>query len=269
MNDSLPMTEMFRVCSQVLDDARCPLHYRELTRRALAAMKRDERHVDFGRQVEDVREKMLCAGRHETFYSPAPLCVGAKREWFSNDGQQLLIAPDLQVEIPPSIPAAIDGATEALLRSPHMVQKNKYARPEVVSRARAGGLVIEALVKSYFRSQWPEAFVAPENEGRADKWCDHDFKLRINGAVLKFDVANPSLDGEWRVADGKHSTDFHLRCRLRDGRLVWESIVPGALYASNPRPWMLVAPLRLVVRLNCEKYGVDYSLVSATSQRAA
>lgn len=262
MNDVLPMTEMFRVCSQVLDDSRCPLHYRELTRLALRRMNRDEHHVDFGRQVEDVRQKMLEAGRHETFYAPKPLCLGAKREWFSADGQQLLIAPDLQVEIPPSIPAAIEGATEAILRSPHMVQKKKYARPEVVARARAGGLVIEALVKSYFRREWPDAFVPPDNDGQVERWCDHDFKLRINGAVLKFDVANPSLDGEWRVSEGKRSTDFHLRCRLREGRVVWESIVPGALYASNPRPWLLVAPLRLVVRLNCEKHGVDYALIS-------
>ena len=78
-NDMIPMREMFNACSQVLDRELTPIHYKTLTEMALRELGVSPTFVDIQRQIEDVREKMLCTGRFDTVYVPSPFCLGAKR----------------------------------------------------------------------------------------------------------------------------------------------------------------------------------------------
>ncbi len=270
--DTLQMTKFFEVCRSVLEQELRPIHYAALTEKALTKLGLTRRDVNWSRQIEDVREKMLLAGRYETFYTGAPHCLAGFRWWFEGD-QLRLLNPSKGIEIPGSASDGVNGAFEALMRSPDMKIKTN-APTEWVMKSRASGLVIEKHVASWFEQNWPEFYRSPDNNGQWSLVCDHDFKLEINGKVYKVDVTGKRLNGNYgNPGAGKKTIDFHLLCEVVGRNVLWRSVYLGRNYKNiiSPEGQLFggMWPERMVVWLNCLRDNIDYTAIKETFRQIA
>ena len=259
-NDTIPMKEMFNTCSQILDRELTPIHYKTLTEMALQELGVNPTFVNIQRQIEDVREKMLCTGRFDTVYVPSPFCLGAKKLWFA---RPLLISPDDEaVVIPGHAQHGAEGAFEALMRDGEMIQKNPHASIERVKMARAKGLVLERHVAGWFKENWAGFYRPPDNEGQWKHPCDHDFKLTIDGQIWKVDVFGPNAKGNFAdPGNGKRKVDLHLACEIIGQNALWRSIFTGKEYSGKLTLATGISPKRMVVWLNCLRDGIDYDTI--------
>lgn len=257
----ISQAELFPICSRLLDEARLPIHYRSLTQQAVARLGYREADLDMFRAAEDVREKMLGAHRYETFYVGSPLCVGAKRHWFKSP--QLTLLQLDHVVIRGNAQSGATGAFESLMRVNSMIRKH-VTSDERRNLGLANGQVIEHHVSDWFKEQWPDFYLEPDNKGQWERPCSHDFKLRIGNQVLEVDVTGPRLRGGLygNPGGGKKSVDLHLLCRISGKDVVWEGVRTGRLYRQTVTPETSLSPLRMVVWLNCHKAGLDYSAIA-------
>lgn len=258
--DTLPMSEMFSTCYKILKRKLVPIHYATLTEMALAEQGLSKSDVHWERQIEDVREKMLQAGRYETFYTGRPLCLAGIRWWFENE-QQRLFHPTDGITIPGNATSGADGAYEALMRDPYM-QKKTSAPDDRIARTRANGLVLEKHVARWFKELWPRFYLPPDNEGQWKRFCDHDFKLKVDGKTYQVDVSGPRLNGQFgNPGQGKRKTDFHLICEITGQDVAWRSVYQGKDYQGVILPEGGIYPERMIVWLNCRQNQVDYEAV--------
>lgn len=264
--DTLPFDEIFPVCRKILDQELRPLHYTDLTERGLKQLGLTRQDVNWQRQIEDIREKMLLAGQQDTFYIGKPHCLAGVRWWFESD-QLRLFNPTLGIIIPGNATAGANGAFEALMRDPWLKTKT-HAPDERRLRARANGFVLEKHVAHWFQARWPGFYQPPENKGQWEKSCDHDFKLNIKGNVAKVDVTGPRLNGYYgNPGQGKHSTHFHLLCEIVGQDVVWRSVYKGQDYQTYIYPegqiFGGIWPERMAVWLNCHQDGLDYQAIKS------
>ena len=264
-NDVLPMDVVFDACYQVLLRRITPIHYAELTEVALGDLGISKRDVHWTRQIEDVREKMLLAGRFDTFYVNKPYCLGAIRWWF-DDRQLRLTHPTDGVWIAGSAKLGADGAFEALMRDPYMKVKTVAPR-EKVARTRANGLVAEKHVADWFKTNWPELYLPPDNENVWQSPCSHDFKLKIRGKVFLVDVTAKKLSGKYgNPGKGKKKVDFHLVCEIAGKNVLWKSVFTGSNYDTEIYPDVNgIQPERMIAWLNCVNQGLDYKAIKETA----
>ena len=260
-SETLPMDIMSDGCYQVLKRKLIPIHYANLAEIALNDLGLSKKDGDWQRQIEDVREKMLLKGRLDTFYTGKPCYLGAIRWWF-DDNQLRLAHPTDGIWIAGSASLGMDGAFEALMRDPYMKIKKPVPR-ERVARARANGLVVEKHVANWFKQNWPEFYLPPDNEYFWETPCDHDFKLRIDQSVFKVDVSNKSLSGKYgNPGQGKRKVDFHLICEVIDKDVLLKAVFTGKNYDTQIYPDVNgVCPERMIVWLNCIQGGLDYSAI--------
>jgi hypothetical protein len=248
-------TLLFPACRDALHEAQKPLHYHDLTLRGLQRIGVSRKDVSFSAVCEDVREKLLCTKRYDTFYTGKPLYLAALHSWFKTE-QETLFHID-RITIPGHAEAGARGAYEGLMRSAHMLQKTTMDR-------RAAGLVLEQHVAYWFKDQYPAIYLPPENEGQWERPCDHDFKLDIHGNIIKLDVSGPRYHGGYgNPGNGKHATDYHLLCEIQGRDVCWLGVTPGRNYNAVITPETTLSPIRMVVWLNCIRDGIDYQIVKA------
>lgn len=266
--DTLPMTEFFTICKDVLKRELRPIHYVELTQKALGVMGLTKKDVNWQRQIEDVREKMLRLGQFESFYIGKPYCLGGLRWWFI--GEQLrLFNPSSGIIIPGNASDGADGAFESLMRDPYMKAKHLSPNDPRIARGRASGLVLEKHVAHWFKRNWPELYLPPDNEGKWEQDCPHDFKLRVNGKVFNIDVSGPhQKNGQYgNPGYGKKKVDFHFLCEIIGQDVLWRSVVQGRDYTEYIFPegetFRNIWPERIAVWLNCYKNGIDYQAIKS------
>ena len=250
------MRDLFPACVSVLDQEKTPVHYGELTRLALKSLGIRESQTLFHKERENVREKLLQAGQRGTFYTGPPLYAGALRQWFVRDSQ-LSMTLDV-IEMPGSAQAGVDGAFEALMRAPYMMQKSSAVHTERLNRVRSSGLVLEQHIAQWFSRRYPSLYLDADNQGQWQRPCDHDFKLSVDGRVYKVDVAGPSDNGTFKKSPYKKATDFHLLCYVNGDNCVFESVVRGSAYNEHVDPQSVFSPTAFVVWLNCKEKGIDY-----------
>lgn len=260
--DVLPFPDIFKACYQVLQEKLVPLHYVQLTELALQRLGLSRSDVNWQRQIEDVREKFVEAGRNDTFYTGAPLCLAGLRWWFPIN-QLRLLRPTEGIIIEGNAQCGADGAFKALMRDPYMKIKSQ-AQIEWVKMSRANGLVIEEHVANWFKAKWPDFYQPPDNEGVWSAWCDHDFKLNIDGKVFKVDVFGQRLNGHYgNPGNGKRRVDLHLACKIVGQNVLWEAIYTSRTFDSLVFAEFGLWPEMLVVFLNCKKAGIDYQFVKS------
>lgn len=272
-NDVVSFTVLFPLCRQYLDEQLKPLHYEEITRGGIQLLGIPEEQINFQRQKEDVREKMLQAGMHGTFYTGEPYFYGCVRDWFT--GYQLpLFNPDvfMPVVIPGSATSGVTGAFEGIMRFPHMIAKNESVPQRLRAFGCARGLVIEQHVYDWFKTQWPSMVFPPGNAGQWAKHCDHDFRVKLpNGKMLEIDVWGPSSrNGLYTKPKYKKSTHLHLQCRIDETghNVIWESVVVGDGYENSDTsiPLLGKSPKQMIVWLNCIRDGIQYDDIKASVQ---
>lgn len=259
----LPQHDIFLACKEVLDTTLKPLHYEELTRRGLRVLGVLESEVNWKKQIEDVREKMLeRRWQQSVFYLGDPCYLGAVTHWFQrgfNLGEPIVIPTDVSI--------AIQGTYEALMRD-NMVKKNPSASDSARMMAKAQGMQTEQPVKEWFKSNWPILYRPSDNDRQWTRPSDHDFKLKINGRAFGVDVSGPDRDGNHGNTSGKKPTDLHLICApTEDNRAIeWLAFVRGSEYTKNLVPELCVSPLQLIVWLNCIQDGLPYDLLKSQSR---
>lgn len=268
-NDVLSMTSFFPVCVSVLEEILIPIHYPELTELALNKIGIDRQDVNWKKQIEDVREKLLKEGRHGTFYTYDPHFYGALKSWFENK-QLFLFNLDTTrpYEIKGSVSSGVDGAFEGLMRFPHMIQKNKSVPLDARAYGCARGLVIEHHVTSWFMQKWPDLILLPDNAKRWTDPCDHDFKIRHpeTGYILLVDIWGPNKRGLYTKPPAKKGTHLHLQCRIDQSgqNVIWESVIYGSLYNESDNdisPILGKSPTQMIVWLNCLSQDIPYQHV--------
>lgn len=261
-NDVLGLAEMVDACEKVLRDEMRPIYYQDLTEMALARLGYSPRDVNWKRQIEDVREHVLEAGRKGMVYFPKPHYLGAIGWWFE-DGQLRLIHPTQGIIIPGHAEHGADGAFECIMRSPFMLAKGE-TRPENLATRRARGLVLEKHVAGWFHDKWPQFYQPPDNDKRWMQPCAHDFKLEVDGRTYLVDVSGPSANGQYGMpGNGKATTGLHLICEIQGQDVLWRSVVSGKEFSANINPdFHGKTPESMVVWLNCHKYGIDYEALA-------
>lgn len=256
------MTPLFDTCERLLWRLLLPTHYSELTRAALSELKHECRRAEeFNKIKEDVREKLLEKGRRGLAYIPKPHCLAIARDWFSTDPHLFNAHP---IELPLRPQYFVDACVETVYRGGHMQIKNPRADLIKVLIARFSGLSIEEHVRSYFR-QWPDQFKEADNFGKYDQWCDHDFKLRIGGRWYKFDVAGPRYDGlHGDCIGGKKATDYHILASFVNSAVEMRGWITGDAFHEARHGEQSEPMYRLVVRLNCDRDGMNYNSIRQT-----
>lgn len=260
-NDVVPMPKMFKACRDVLGRMLIPLRYDELTMMALSELGLSKSTIHWQRQIEDVREKMLMAGRYGSFYIGAPHCLAGLKWWFKSS-QERLIHPTPGILISSSATAGANGAFEALMRNPYLLKKTS-ASDERIMEARAKGMILQSHITDWFQQKYPGFYRPPDNEGRWQIPCDHDFKLCIDGQIFKFDVSGPHLNGRYgNPGNGKKATRFHLLGEIANEGVWLKTVIRGSDYGSIIFPdFEGVWPERLIVWLNCKRERLDYNVI--------
>lgn len=271
-NDTIPLPEISRACYQVLSEKLLPMHYTDLTKLGLGKLGLTDKDVNWQRQIEDVREKMLQASYRDTFYIGQPYCLGGIRWWFETR-QLRIFHPTHGVIIPGNASSGRDGAFEALMRDPYLKIKKtdqhpclncgQYQRPtwyDRVAKGRANGFVIERHVADWFKLLWPEFYLPPDNQGNWRQFCQHDFKLRLDNTTYEVDVTGPRQNGTFgNPGQGKGKVTFHLVCEITGQDVLWRSVIPGNKYNHEINPDSDGSyPEKMIVWLNCRKWNVDY-----------
>jgi hypothetical protein len=255
-NDTVSNTDLFPACSEVLDRALLPLHYRDLTIAGLHLLRVPIQTVNMVRQMEDVREKMLEAGRFGTAYLPAPHCMGYKRSWLPAP-MPALINTMTPIQIASNIQASEDALYEGLRRNPYMI--NKYNIPwDSRARKRSRGLLIESHVRQWFQQRYPNLYQPPANHQRWQQPCDHDFQLVVYGKAHKVDVMGPALDSTLQFAAGKHITDVHLVAGIQGNAVMLYGGGLGKDFAHINDLDTTRSILPLLTMLNCAQAGLHY-----------
>ena len=213
-NDTISDSIFFKVCSNVLDEELTPIHYKQLTEKALAKMELRPKDVNFRRQIEDVRERLLQGGMRGCGYVGKPLCCGVKKEWFEDCQYVLFSTAEEGVELDTDINTAIKANHESLMRNEYMIRKGVRSL-NAVMKARAKGFQIEFAVKKYFIRKYERFYREADNHNLFDIPCDHDFKLNVNGRIIKFDVSGTNAGGTFRIPYSKKTTDYHLLAEIK------------------------------------------------------
>lgn len=136
------MDVLFPACVEVLREEQRPMHYAELTRKALARLGYGWYDVPWHKQIEDVREKLLLAGSRGTAYVGMPYCVGVLKEWFPSPERQVTIgAKNLtfrqqslnmdSVVLPLKTEICIEAMVDTIYRFHYMQTKAASAKKEL------------------------------------------------------------------------------------------------------------------------------------------
>jgi hypothetical protein len=250
------MLDLFPACEAVLRDELRPLHYAELTMKALEKIGiMAVNDIDLYRVKKDVREKLLCARRYGTRYTGAPLCFAYLGHWVQ---KRQLFNPDYNDQIIPFSGDSIGkGISEAIRREPHMLTKeaNTYSRREAILR----GLILQQHVSDWFKDKWPGFWQSPDNEGLYKQACSHDFKLHIGGNIYEVDAMGRHRDGTFGMSDRKHLTDLHLVASISTRGIIFHGFLKGSQMPKIPfMEWETNPACWLIVWLNCELYEYDY-----------
>lgn len=267
IREELSMLDTFPACVSILERELRPLHYSELTKMALAAVGKNPAQVLWRKEIENVREKLLCAGQRGTFYIPSPFCMGALRHWFKLDQLSFNLET---VVIPGNASAGVAGGIEAWARSDYMeVHNSALKNTHYLKSLRVKALVLEKHVSEWFRENYPEFYSEPDNHGNYERWCNHDFKLSVYGKTYRVDVAGPDRNGDYGHRGKKPKTDVHLLCRLVGKNCLWDAVVRGDGFSQTVIPETATSPTAFLVWLNCAKNNIPYpELISAINNRA-
>ena len=260
-----PRAELTRIVPIVLRRKLIPMHYRLLAQQALGEICGSD---DISKELldaaaEDVREKVLAARKHGTFYTGPPLFSGALMEWFSSR-QPNLLNSEPPVSIDGRAICWSDALQEVRRRGPHLQTKTLDVPGYIRWTAAIEGYSLEKHVSEWFRVRYPAFWKPATNEGDFTRPCNHDFALHVGKYRLLVDVMGQLRTGLYGMPPGKKPANIHLISAM-DGP---GAIIYGykdrseiALVANSQKPFHPGETQQLshlLVWLNCHAAGIDY-----------
>ena len=266
----LPMPVIFSKCHEVLRESIRPLHYADLTEMALNGLGITKDQVDWNKQREDVREKMLIAGQHKSSYIGKPHCLAYLLDWIPC-GQLRLNVCDESIPLSSSWITANKAFYEFAMRTAYMEDKTKIASQSDIFLRRFRGLHGERIVVNWFENTWPQFYLPPENEGQWERWCSHDFKIKSKNRVFEVDVAGSRHDGLYYRPRGKHAVDIHIfwnESTEHDGIEV-QGFRPGKEFSGEFAIFETRPISHLIFWLNCLEMNLDYSIFKKNNSSKA
>ena len=260
-DDTVPMPTIFPACRKVAEEMMMPLHYTKLTLRALERLHISVSSLNLKRQREDVREKLLKKGGYGFGYIGSPSCLAYLKEWLA---QETMLNPCPPVVIRITACASLEAAFQGRMRK--YIDKTN-APKEIIEGARIRGLFIEHQVRFWFKSRWAEMVLPPDNEGKWDVPCSHDFKLKVDGHTFLVDIAGPKRNGVYGkpAGGGKQATDIHILASVDKDDVLMHGFITRGEFKDALFEWESHPIARMVFWLNCNKLGIDYGLFSQKS----
>lgn len=264
------MQILFPVCVEVLRDALEPLHYAELTKRALDILNIRVDFKEFLRLKEDVREKLLLANRYGTAYivdAGDAYCVGVLSQWFMTNQLALFNGEWEGLRIHGSAAAGFKAAFELIKRRPHMITKQVENDQRELSAAF--GIIIEEHVSQWVHEQWPMFWRPPENFQQWARPCNHDFRLRLKDRMVEVDVMGPKGRGENGLlfdVTTKKPADIHLCASIHKKDVVLHGFMPRNRLRATWEAHETLPISWFIVWLNCQRLGYDYAAIRSNLQ---
>lgn len=262
-NDTISQSHLFPICRDILQEQIRPLYYRDLTKLALNRLGVQEESISMFREIEDVREQF--AKKDGVGYIPAPYCVFYLKSWVTpqatlfNKYEPLILASNVR--------DSLRACYEAIMRTPYMI--NKYNIPfEKRAMKRARGLLIEHHITGWFRQNWPDFVLEPDNAGLWEKPCSHDFKLKLLDRIVLVDVTGENFRHEFGgYTAGKNPTDIHICAGLTDtdDEIVIYGYIGGSQFTKGVSAIETQPIQRMIFYLNVLKLGLDYELFKEVS----
>lgn len=264
----LPLSDLRESARAVLCERLVPMHYKDLARAAFIRCGGSETDPDIRSVAEDLREKVLDVGTQGMCYLHRPYYAGALRDWFTP--QMTLLNVERIRVADYTLSLGVEAATEAILRAPHIRNKDGSTPRQHATRI-AKGLTLEMAVKDWFRKRWPRFYRGPENENDPTQWCGHDFRLLVPpGREITVDVAGERRDGLFGVrSGGKPTADLHVIVTDEDWAVFMHGIEPGERFRQELFTSQQCQPIdRFSVWLNCLDNGYDYGALKASLRRS-
>ena len=246
-------------CKILLKQQMKPMHYAELTRRALQIVNLSFDDIGFRKWADELREKVFTAGLDGFVYVGKPHHLVVLSSWFETDWLFNTDVDAIRIDVTSEL--ATEAAREAALRVPHMVNKFNDS-PEAQAERVARGLLIEKAVSGWFRSTFPTLWRPPDNDGDYKCWCGHDFKLKLRNQTWLCDVAGSHRDGLYGVANGGKPNGAHIHILADDCSLTVN--IKGFRYGNEFRGERFAAEssrsiVRLVFFLHCQAMNLNYT----------
>jgi hypothetical protein len=124
----------------------------------------------------------------------------------------------------------------------------------------ARGLMIEKHVCSWFSRNWPFNVISADNDGKWDRYCDHDFKLQTGtGSIITVDVSGEKRGGGFGRPERKPTADIHVLASESKGFIFIDGFVTRRNYITKIPPHKIAPISALVCWANCQKYSIDYN----------
>lgn len=254
----LTSADLFDACGKVLDEHMRPIHHRECVRLAYEYLGLELlTGKQWERQVEDFREVIADPKRGKIGfgYVGGPYYTAHRPSWFPDHRQSELNIDAVDITLTEAEWRA--SRLEAGRRSRWM--RKHHRDPITVYENARDGYLREFAIRTWFKWQWPERVLDPENQGKWHIPCDHDFKLKISDELtLRVDVA---LDTDG-VLVKKAPCDLHVLTKFDDDenptKCWWTGVHTGVQFAASAPAAIGRSPRRLVVWLNMLDHDMDY-----------
>lgn len=269
---------LMKAASVILRKSVTPTHYRTLAEQASRLLDWSPRNGDEVTQAAE-RIRQTVAER-----KARGLCVMTKRngpkhsvglvfrlDWFptyrslfSNTGD--VVANKIDIE---TVTASI---VNALQRSPHMIDK-LGASPEALISRRSRGYVVEGHVSKWFKLNYPEFWLPATNDGDPTRGSVDDFRLRIGSTYKTMDVKSPRDNRGTREAiwgpstDQKCKADFYLLADAIEDGCYLLGYADAEKFAAGVTFETMNSNARLLARLNCLRYRIDYGALAKVAER--
>lgn len=118
------------------------------------------------------------------------------RRWFANSYQLQLLQPADKVVIRGNCILSYDAGYEVARREPYMKDHFSDAASPYRQERRRRAYLIEAHVRDFFRTNYPEFYVPPSNDGKYAAWATEDFFLKLPQGTVSVDVKSWSGQDE-------------------------------------------------------------------------
>lgn len=256
----IPRDILLPSCAQILREKMAPIHYKDLASMACSMIGGSDEY-----SIKDIAEDLRGKGkgfpgkRYGMEYTGNPWFCVILSSWIEPS-----LFPTYSQPLAIGFKESLRASVETCMRIEHMVNKfnhGRLRRAEVIAR----GMMIEQHVKSWFEIHWPYLVLPPDNEGKYEDPCDHDFKLQTETRDLTVDVSGEKSSGWYGRPERKPLADIHVLARESGGLILIDGFVSRAKYLARLKAHDIMPVDALIFYGNCMKKGIPYKDIAKST----